>query len=256
MKSYECENCKRTFFENEFNSKRFCSVSCRKSYAGKKAGIARRKNKYPRVKSRKPYGTWSCNKCTFIANTRHELEEHKRKKHNAHKGWNKGLTKESNSSIKKRCDVYMENIKNGITIPGFKGKHHSNSTKIKMSNSAKKSLINGLHNTWAMSRNSNGYKTSGPELEFIQFLNSIGNTQYIREYPFYGYSLDFAWPSEKKCIEIDGEQHYEDRFDHSSDRRKERMLKKHNWKLLRLRWNNEKKSKNLIEKVKNFLNMI
>lgn len=37
--------------------------------------------------------------------------------------------------------------------------------------------------------------------------NEFEDKQYVREYPFKRYSLDFAWLHLKRCIEIDGEQH-------------------------------------------------
>ena len=38
--------------------------------------------------------------------------------------------------------------------------------------------------------------------------NEFEDQNYVREYPFKIYSLDFAWPEKKQCIEIDGEQLY------------------------------------------------
>ena len=59
---------------------------------------------------------------------------------------------------------------------------------------------------------------------------------YKMEYPFYRFSLDFAWPEEKLCIEIDGEQH--EKFQEQKDRdlEKDKLLKKEGWKELRKSW--------------------
>jgi len=40
--------------------------------------------------------------------------------------------------------------------------------------------------------------------------NEFENKNYERELPFHRFSLDFAWTELKRCIEIDGKQHYED----------------------------------------------
>lgn len=50
------------------------------------------------------------------------------------------------------------------------------------------------------------------------------------------FSLDFTWPSKKKCIEIDGEQH--ERFEDykERDRRKDIKISENSWTCLRIKW--------------------
>ena len=64
----------------------------------------------------------------------------------------------------------------------------------------------------------------------------LENIDYETEKYFYGQFLDFAWNDQKKCIEIDGQQH--DRFQRRkyNDKRKDANLKINNWKLLRIKW--------------------
>jgi very-short-patch-repair endonuclease len=50
--------------------------------------------------------------------------------------------------------------------------------------------------------------------------NEFEDKLYTREYPFFKYSLDFAWIEKKLCIEIDGEQHQ--RFQEYKDRDNEK----------------------------------
>ena len=78
---------------------------------------------------------------------------------------------------------------------------------------------------------------SYPEKWFMEVIeNEFDNKNYIREYPFFKYSLDFAWPELKICIEIDGEQHQ--RFDDykERDKQKDLLLKQNGWKELRINW--------------------
>ena len=66
--------------------------------------------------------------------------------------------------------------------------------------------------------------------------NEFEDKNYIYEYPVGIYSLDFAWPCKKLCIEIDGKQHYEDIHTQERDKRKNEFLIKNGWKILRIKW--------------------
>ena len=52
--------------------------------------------------------------------------------------WNKGLSKEIDTRVKKYGETYTNRIKEGVITPAFKGKTHTPDTKQKMSESAKK----------------------------------------------------------------------------------------------------------------------
>ena len=77
---------------------------------------------------------------------------------------------------------------------------------------------------------------------------------YIMELPFHRFSLDFAWPNKKICIEIDGEQHERFQEQKNRDIEKDRLLKEEGWLEIRKSWkeifNNPKA---FIEEVKDFL---
>jgi len=133
----------------------------------------------------------------------------------------------------------------------------SDETRKKISESLKIAHAEGRAHNIGSSRWHNEH--SYPEKWFIKMLehelNMIEHIDYETEYPFYKYSLDFAWPNYKLCIEVDGEQHQ--RFEEYANRdaKKDALLVKDDWKILRIRWgacvNN---TKDCIHLVKEFLN--
>ena len=66
--------------------------------------------------------------------------------------------------------------------------------------------------------------------------NEFDDKAFVRELPFGRFSLDFAWPHKKLCIEIDGEQHQRFADYKARDERKDAALKEAGWKILRLIW--------------------
>jgi very-short-patch-repair endonuclease len=90
---------------------------------------------------------------------------------------------------------------------------------------------------WNIGKSRWNNRPSYPEEFFMAVIeNEFADKNYIHEYPFKIYSLDFAWTHLKKCIEIDGEQHY--RFEEYAerDKRKDRELEDEGWEVLRIRW--------------------
>ena len=75
------------------------------------------------------------------------------------------------------------------------------------------------------------------------FLNELEDIDFETEFPVGNYSLDFAWNHKKKCIEIDGEQHYRFQEYIDRDKRKEKHLEDNGWELLRIRWTDYLKNK-------------
>lgn len=126
----------------------------------------------------------------------------------------------------------------------------------KISASMKKAHKEGKAHNIGESRWNN--QPSYPEQWFMKVLkNEFGfekDKDYKMEFPFYRFSLDFAWPDKKICIEIDGEQH--ERFQEQKERdiEKDRLLKKEDWKELRKSWKEiYNNPKFFIEEVKNLL---
>ena len=78
---------------------------------------------------------------------------------------------------------------------------------------------------------------SYPEKWFMRVIeNEFPIKEYVREFPFHNYSLDFAWPELKICIEIDGEQHQRYAEYKLRDNKKDALLKSEGWKELRIAW--------------------
>ena len=98
-------------------------------------------------------------------------------------------------------------------------------------------------------------KPSYPESFFMKVIeNEFQNKNYKREFPFYKYSLDFAWVDEKKAIEIDGEQHERFIDQINRDLQKDKLLQQNGWKLLRIKWKDiMNDSKFWINKAKQFI---
>lgn len=216
----KCENCGKEH-NGSYGSGRFCSAHCRRVWNGKRSFEKRKRTgkfKSPftdpnfRFKCKKAvYGTWKCEYCDDhpIFETRRKLKEHKREFHPIPKGssWNKGLTKETDKRVAKIGETYSKRIKNGEIVPSFKGKHHTEESKKKMSEIAKKGFIQGIRKGWK-SRTI----ISFPE-KFWRMVLDNNNISYIVNFPVSrkslgdnsskSYFLDFKI-SNNIDLEIDG----------------------------------------------------
>lgn len=137
----------------------------------------------------------------------------------------------------------------------IKRKKLDEKTRSKISSSMKLAILEGRAHGWANSK-SNKFGMSYPEIWFKDMLirNGLdGNFEYNKQ--FFQYKLDFAWTEKRLCIEIDGSQHYLLNERIESDKKKDLLLKKYGWKLLRLKWGFIKShTVEAIEIVKSFLN--
>lgn len=143
--------------------------------------------------------------------------------------WNKGLTAETDDRIKNIA------YKCSISQKGRIGTPHTLESRSKLSLSMKKA--HEEDRAWNIGKSRWNNKKSYPEEFFSKVIeNEFLDKEYICEYPFYKYSLDFAWVSKKKVIEIDGEQH--ERFIDYKERdiKKDKLLIENNWKILRIKW--------------------
>ena len=81
---------------------------------------------------------------------------------------------------------------------------------------------------------------SYPEKWLIRVLENefqmIENKDYRTELSFGKFSLDFAWPDKKLCIELDGEQHEKFEEQKRRDKEKDALLKERGWRELRISW--------------------
>ena len=137
--------------------------------------------------------------------------------------------------IEKAVKTFKNSIKTGKYIPSWTGKHHTDEQKKHVSDMMKKAHAEGRAHNIGESRWNN--EPSYPEQWFMTVIkNHFSDQKYIREFPFFRFSLDFAWQHKKKCIEIDGDQHQRFTDYAERDARKDAKLKEEGWQVLRLRW--------------------
>ena len=140
--------------------------------------------------------------------------------------WNKGLTKETSSSVNSFALKLLG--RKGISRP------IPEEMKKRISESMKKAHAEGRAHNIGKTRWNN--EPSYPEKWFMKVIeNEFQDKNYQREVPFHRYSLDFAWVDRKKVIEIDGEQHEREPWK-SRDEKKNNLLKEDGWDLLRMPW--------------------
>lgn len=235
----KCEFC-----NSEFDSKngklRFCSRSCRAKYAASK--VKNHKcNFVPYTKTLAKKDGWKCIWCNSIFRTRKELFNHTKEVHTRYDEngkrlpWNKGLNKENCESISKAANEVSARYKNGEIKVWCRGKQLSKEIRNKISIGMKKAHADGRAHHIGQSRWNN--EPSWPEKWFMNVIaNEFNDKNYIREYPFGRFSLDFAWPEKLKCIEIDGEQHQRFEEIKTRDKAKDTLLHENNWQVLRLPW--------------------
>ena len=159
----------------------------------------------------------------------------------------KFTTKSSKTQHEKYCIQNPNHIKKiGYKI--------SEEQKKKISESMKKAHKEGRAHNIGKSRWNN--EPSYPEKWFIEMsLNEGINQNYIREFPFHKFSLDFAWVEQKKVIEIDGEQHLRDTKQKERDIEKDKLLLEEGWKELRISWSDIcSNTKPWIKIIKDFIN--
>ncbi len=157
--------------------------------------------------------------------------------------WNKGLNKDIDPRIGKQGG-------------NWKGKKLSKEHKQSISNGMKKAHKNGKAHNIGTCRWNNEH--SWPEKWLIKVLDNEfdlkENEDYKTEFSFDRFSLDFAWPSKKLCIEVDGKQHQTDNAQKLRDAAKDKLLLENGWKELRIPWLEcYKNPKNWIEIVREFL---
>ena len=182
------------------------------------------------MRKRLPFGTWKCPHCDFVAETRNKLKEHRTIVHPeiCKMGWSKGLTKETDSRIK-WGNTYSERVKNGQIKLAWKGKHHSEETKQKISEGQKLAHKEGRNTSWIGRR-----KLSYAEQSWFNiFISEFGTQTFINNYYVEGchYWLDFAWPEKKIYFEVDGKTHLtKEGIEH--DKIRTEILNANGWKLI------------------------
>ena len=216
-----------------------------KKHIGSKACLRNQQNKKP-IKIQEEWkqlnGKYKCPYCgkEYSRNgiSTHIWRNHKEGiSHSPNKGketWNKGLTKESNNSIKKGAETFKRNFKNGKFNIHNKGKKLSKEHRKAVSEGMKKAHKEGRAHNIGTCRWNN--KMSYPEEFFTKVIeNEFIDKNYTNEYPVGIYSIDFAWVDKKLAIEIDGEQHERPEYK-ARDKRKDEKLYSEGWDVLRIKW--------------------
>lgn len=140
------------------------------------------------------------------------------------KAWNAGLTV-SDPRVKKNTDNMQKTMKTK------KGRPHTEATKKKLSEIRKKFLKDNPDKVPYLQNHSS--KQSYPEAYFSKCLE---NTGLFSEFRVKTYRLDFANPSMKRYLEIDGEQHYNDPRIVKHDKIRTKVLSELGWVGMRVRW--------------------
>lgn len=202
---------------------------------------------------------WVCDKCQMIFRTRKELYNHKHELDHTH--YEKCICRCSFCgkewlSTKYGLHNHENHCKNNPNRSLGKVHIISDLTKRRISDSLKLAHSEGRAHNIGSSRWNNEH--SYPEKWFIKMLkhelNMIEHVDYETEYPFYKYSLDFAWPNRKICVEIDGEQHQRFQDQIRRDFEKDSHLKNDGWVEIRKSWKDIFNNPKLfIEEVKSVL---
>lgn len=147
---------------------------------------------------------------------------------------------ELNEDTIKHSNQFIKAKENGIEIVSklrgrestFKGKHHSEESKKKLSETMKRKISEGT--IMVPYKRNHSSKISYPEKYFMEVLKGLP-VKY--NYQVGLYQLDFAIPEKMVYVEIDGEQHYVDKRIVEHDKERTEKLNLLGWKCLkRVRW--------------------
>jgi len=152
--------------------------------------------------------------------------------------WKKGLTKETDESIRRGAETLQNNIKIGKTHPSFLGRKLTEDHKKKISVSRKKYL--NEHSDQIPYLLNHSSKESYPEKYFIEIFEKE-NIPLKYHLQIGIYQLDFYNEIKGICLEIDGEQHFLKEKDIERDIKRTVYLESLGWKIIRIRWSEYQK---------------
>lgn len=240
--------------DGSYGSGKFCSKHCRYVYIGKQT-----KNhvcNFPKVKNKKPWGTWKCCWCGEVFETKSKLIDHKRLFHKkkSHPAWNKGLTKETDKRVKKARNTLVKRYKNGELVSHFKGKHWDEEHKKLFSEIRKKFLKEHPEKVPYLLNHSSKMSYHERYFNFIIMAEHINAKFHLN---IEKYQLDFYNENLKKYLEIDGESHYTDKKTIQIDKERTKFLTDIGWTGMRIRWKDYQKlkfdeRKNIIDQIKKY----
>ena len=208
-----CENCGNEH-DGSYGSGRFCSKHCRCSKKKKK--VKNRKNNFTTyiINHKAPYGTWKCQHCGIILESKGQLQKHIHDNHARHDNngkpiiWNKGLKLKDHPSLIKARQTLKNGYKSGRIVIHTKGKKHSQDEIQRIRIRTIKYLLNTI-------------KSFQPRYnkKSIVFLDNLSkekgwNLQHAENggefYTGIGYFVD-AYDKEKNIVvEYDESFHYDD----------------------------------------------
>ena len=235
VKYMKCENCSKEH-DGSYGSGRFCCEHCRYSYIAKQVKhrfIPHNHKNRSHFSQRSPFGTWKCEQCNMIFETRAKLFEHKHQIHPIIKGssWNKGLTKSTDVRIAKYVKTNYDRNQYGKS---WKGKKLSKKHRIKISHSMKK--FYSEHPELVPYKLHHSSRESYPEKYFNELFAKENITGFERDYYVDGYFLDYAFVDKKIDFEVDGSQHYVDPKIVEHDKVRTKHLESLGWKTFRIDW--------------------
>lgn len=116
--------------------------------------------------------------------------------------WNKGLTKETNEKLKIAGEKLKEKYKNGELTPSFKGRHHSDETKKKLSEIQTNRLKENPENhPWKHKD-----KFVSEPCEKLKEILKKHDLSFFEEYTDkeweHSYAIDIAFPEKRLAIEV------------------------------------------------------
>ena len=250
---FKCENPKcGKEHDGSYGSGRFCSDSCRRSYSaqqnnfvelGKQRRSRRQMNIHEQhLKARAPYGTWKCEQCNLIFETRAQLFDHNHDVHPIPKGssWNKGLTKETDERVARNAEHVSESLRktiaDGYVSPTWDGTYWTEEKRKEQSERKKKLYKEHPEKHPNRKLANNRAKMNYPEQVTYDWLIQ-NNIQFEHQKEFILDNkkrfVDFYIPSINLFIEIDGE--YWHPIGNEADKTKDEIAIKHGYKILRIR---------------------
>lgn len=197
-------------------------------------------------------------RCGQTFSTRKSLKEHQRNCINCKRliKTNNQFTKAEELGLEKPKCSELTRKKLSDAQKGDRNSSKKPEVRAKISVSMKKAHAEGRAHNIGNCRWNN--EPSYPEKWFMRVLKNEFSLEkdkdYIMELPFHRFSLDFAWPNKKICIEIDGEQHERFQEQKNRDIEKDKLLKEEGWIELRKSWKEIFNSpKSFIEEVRNII---
>jgi len=160
------------------------------------------------------------------------------RKENGLPGVNKGKTNENCDWKKKATEKLKNRYKSGDLVTWNKGLTKNTDNRVakyaeSVSNTMKEKHKSGDAYYWGKSG-----ELSYPEEYFLKIFSSpdFCNNNFLHNYPFGSYKLDFAWVDSKLDIEVDGDQHYRFNERIESDIKRDKYCEDNGWTVIRIKW--------------------